>query len=1115
MSKALLIKSYQDKIGGTLGAWNDFNDASSYIQGIQISNLDDNVSADKIAALISGVPTPWARAKLFKFALDTLAHPDPNLGKMSGLTDFYTILHGEWRGLIAMLALHSDRIRVSEAVYMDTKSQSDYDIASAFGRMLFDDDDLWCNQNDRTKNPDAQPYIRLIYYKDQLVGGTSPFTGCFTGVNYSGLNGMSDISWYRNGKFEDPMRYLTPDETQKLYLFVKNMNSHLKEFETKINTFRNNNKVELIGFKTLSRQWEDEIRKKGGPSLHEKGPVACYENLECPFSVLLESNVPVYLKPDLTFTYTNTGSYREIGDIQNLLSRDNYVVGWVEDGRGSRSLKDAPVHLLRVNDIKTGSAFFFSVPLSEIGIDIYKNRLSDVLNNGQITGEINGGKLSVQMTVEIDNERVSLNTREYEIDWIQGQNRVIMWPDFVSDNWNRYYLYNEYTSESKEKFLPLFRYEGELLRTPRKQFLTSAYDYQPGEEPLVNFSQLIEYPTGLSNEMPKYNILMADRPFAGLSVMVRGMGGDEHAGFLMLRSDCVEDLTEREMQGEAAVGIDFGSNNTCLYYNAGHGPMPVEFANNRAVLVGMEHIDTRACAANDELLFFTNYPAQNGQLKSWLHEHDSRYNKNSSRDEVSGGVPVNRPNVYVRKMDEYEITTQAGKLHYNMKWLNNESGLTKKGAYLKSVWLQTTAFLYKKRLKPSEISWSHPGAMIEADVNDLERIFEGMKAITPYRCNLRMNTDRPTEAEAVCSFALSQDFGLTGSNMFLGIDVGGSTSDIMLIAKDPQNGNRETLYRESSVRLASGVFFNAVIRSEQFREALMRYHESNQRSVYVADIKGLREDPTKAPYYLNSIFDQLRGQDYDNFYNSLFSDAKFAFTIPAYVSGLLLYYSGMLIGKTIKEHNLTNIRQVDVLSFGKGGRIFHWLRSAGESVCYRYYEECLRAGVAVVAGDVELKVKYRAEIAVDNKAEVAKGLCDPQDVVKFETTGKSDICGETGVKFRMSDDTVRTLAVDEDLTGNFFDNNMNNFDFTDVSNFKAFMHIFIDFVGPKTRIYNSAEKDLCDALDDLAGRIQNVCTKDPEYRKAKEQKVFSYHQPIIIAEGLGFLSTLISKAFNQ
>ena len=123
------------------------------------------------------------------------------------------------------------------------------------------------------------------------------------------------------------------------------------------------------------------------------------------------------------------------------------------------------------------------------------------------------------------------------------------------------------------------------------------------------------------------------------------------------------------------------------------------------------------------------------------------------------------------------------------------------------------------------------------------------------------------------------------------------------------------------------MFFDAIIKSDTFRQALVNFHEGSQRSVYVSNIKDVLTEPKKAPYYLNNIFDQLKTpEDYDNFYDAINIDAKFAFTIPAYVTGLLLFYSGMLIGKTIKENNLTQIERVDILSFGKGGRIFHWLR---------------------------------------------------------------------------------------------------------------------------------------------------------------------------------------------
>lgn len=318
MSKALLIKSQIDKNGGEVGKWNNFNNAPSYIQGIHTGKMLEDISAEKLGALISGIPTPWARAKLFKFAFSTIAAPDPNINT-EGLLQFYNMLHAEWKGLMAVIALYPDRIRFSDPVYMDVRG-GDYDIASAFGRMLFNEKDVWSNQDDLARNPDAQPFIQLIYYREHLVGGTSPLTGCFTGVDYSNLgNDASDINWYRQGKFEDPMNYLTPEEVQKVYLFVKNMNRNQQAFETKINSQRGNNlRIELTGFKTVSRQWENELSAKGNGLLRQVGPIAQYGNLSAPFADLFKSDVPVYMKQDFTFTYFDDGNCQVIGDTEPL-----------------------------------------------------------------------------------------------------------------------------------------------------------------------------------------------------------------------------------------------------------------------------------------------------------------------------------------------------------------------------------------------------------------------------------------------------------------------------------------------------------------------------------------------------------------------------------------------------------------------------------------------------------------------------------------------------------------------------------------------------------------------------------------------------------------------------
>ena len=1126
MAKALLIKSYTTK-DGTQGQWNELDDAPSYIQGIETGSILDGINAQNLSALISGVPTPWARAKLFKFALQTLATPDPNIDD-SGLTQFYELLHAEWKGLFAAIALFPDRIHFSSPVTMDVRG-GDYDIASAFGRMLFDDKDIWSNQDKLSKNPDEQPYIQLIYYRNHLVGGTSPMTGIFTGVDYSDLgDDASDISWYRNGKFEDPTNYLSPGQLQKVFLFVKNMNANLAEFETKVNSLRGKKPtMKLTGFKEMSRKWESVIRKKGGDNLREVGPVAQYGNLCCPFSTLFKSDVPVYLKPDFTFTYTNDGDYQLIGDIQKLLSEDKFVIGWAEDAKQRPKLTDAPVFYLQVKDIQDNSMYYFSLPLSEKGIDIFKKSLPGLLGysqggNTKLTGIINdAGQLAVSLVVEIDGQEVALNTREYEIDWMTDQGRVILWPNYVSEKWNKYYLYSELTSDAQQQFVPIFMWKNNILRDIEGHFLTSRYVPEVGEQKQVDVKKLITYPAGQGDDLPKYNIITTDKPMMGLSATVKEEGKDVHAGFLIFKPSVIEDRTTIDMRTEALVGVDFGSNNTCVYYcEDAKTPEPIQFGNYRSVLVGRENEDVRAVAENNELLFFTNYSSNNGQMKSWLHEHDSRYVNFAFDDEISGGVPVNRPNVVVKKMDKYHITTQAGVLHYNMKWLDDDKGIQKKRAFLKTIWLQTCAFLYTNRIRPTEISWSYPGSMMSADVDSVERIFEDLCKITPITGRRPELIAKPTtEAEAVCSFALAQDFGLNKDNMFLGIDVGGSTSDILLLAKDPANNNEASLYRESSVRLAAGVFFNAVINSDSFRQALVSFHEAHNTNVHVENIQEVLTEREKAPYYLNCIFDQLKDKtDYEEFYSSIASNAKFVFTIPAYVTGLLLFYSGMLIGKTVKTQHLDHIKRIEILSFGKGGRLFHWLRNAvSKRVISQYYADCINAGVEIILPNASFDVFYREEIENDNKAEVAKGLCDPQKLGKIAQLEDSDICGETGVSFTMQDGSPREIMPDEELTGDYFDHEMNNFDFSRVENFSQFVNIFIDFVSQKTRLYTNAEV-LRNDLADLPNRVASFMKNDTEYKKARNNndgKGFHYHQPIIIAEGSCFLESLIKKIFNQ
>jgi hypothetical protein len=223
----------------------------------------------------------------------------------------------------------------------------------------------------------------------------------------------------------------------------------------------------------------------------------------------------------------------------------------------------------------------------------------------------------------------------------------------------------------------------------------------------------------------------------------------------------------------------------------------------------------------------------------------------------------------------------------------------------------------------------------------------------------------------------------------------------------------------------------------------------------------------------------------------------------------------MLAGKTIKDNHL-DIKSVELMPFGNGGKLFHWLRNTpNRRVAEEYYEQCFQTGLSVVS-NLNIRVNYHSEIESENKSEVARGLCSLTHLNKDKVVS-SDICGEAGVHYIMPDGSVKELAVDDELISAYFDKRMSGFEFNSTENFQKFIDIFIDLVSRKGNLFSEANKVLRDDIEDLRNKIVSTIQDDPEYKKAVKNTNdgFNYHQPIIIAEGMGFLNTLIRKVFNN
>lgn len=1136
MAKAKLIKSTGAATNNPEGKWYIHDSIKPFIQGIEAGDLDkDTVSS----TLISGVPSPWARPKLFWFALDYKQHTDSNI-QQSGLFEFYETLIAEWRGLLAAIALFPDRIEFSNPIILDAKGKM-ADIPSAFGRMLLDERDLWIDQQKKNTNPDEKPFIQLIKYNGQLIGGTSPYSIFFPGIEYANLKSAGDIPWYKKGRFNDPMNYIKDDEDkiQKIYLFIKNINANFAKYKECQGKFI----PDLSGMIKHIRDWKNELETQY-PKLQQNGTIAKYPNLKMPYGSLLESNQKVYLLTtgDMTFTKPDNPQLikAELDDLQNILKNDKKIVGWYESSDYRNPLSSAAVYYLKVNDPQDADnpVKYFSLPLSFEGIQMFANKLGVLVSHNDprydIVGKINEqGKLNVDLTVNIDNQPYRLNAKEYEIEWATAGRKILMWPDFISDKWDSYYLYSEYpTNLSGMKFIPFYKHcsDGQVITVERpngnnikKMVVYADSDEDMKQDAGLDVLELVKYPIGqVPEEMHKYEVVKSNAPICGLEIRIENAGHTENAGYLMVKNPGDESMGARKivdystatLNSSAIVGIDFGSNNSCIHYRINNNVAPIQFTNRRLALVGID-ADSGNIAERDELLFFSNESSANGQVKSWLHEHDSRYIGAHTDKEISGGVAVNEKNILVKEMTKEKITTQAGVLHYNMKWLSDAKGIAQKTAYLKSLWLSVCADLYAQGIAPNTIKWSFPSSMSPTDLSQYRNIYNAqLPNVTPIT-NANGNKLRPTnieeqtESESVCKYALSQDFGLNNA-MFLGIDVGGSTSDILLLAQDINHNNAETLFNQSSVRIAAGVFFDAVVKSQQFRNAIFNYHES-QKKIHVENIRDILNEGEKAPFYLNSVFDQLTPNTSSEFYSFISREAPFVYAIPAYVTGLLVYYAGKLCAKTIRQNNLTGIKSVHILPFGKGGRLFHWLQTnPGISLTTTYYETCFKK--AFGEGCENIQLVYRTDINNDNKSEVSKGLVADKELT-FDTNTRfsSDIFAEKGIKF-LRNGQYDIVEENTTVVSEFFEN-IGQFEFPEhFENFDEFLEIFIDFVSNKAGLVTEIAP-LRNKKSQLASLLSSYISNDSEYIKAREVKnstgQFEYRFPLLIAEGLCYLEKIL------
>ena len=376
-----------------------------------------------------------------------------------------------------------------------------------------------------------------------------------------------------------------------------------------------------------------------------------------------------------------------------------------------------------------------------------------------------------------------------------------------------------------------------------------------------------------------------------------------------------------------------------------------------------------------------------------------------------------------------------------------------------------------------------------------------------------------TEALSVCKYALdSQRFNVQRSSLFIGFDVGGSTTDMLCMVQrkkltpDSVESWPETLVKEGSIRFAAGKIADATRKSPKFQEVLKTFCKKRGMHIHGVTIPPERLNSSTASYYYNIVVDSLNKDEHlQELYRDLAADCPELFALNTYMTGLIMFYAGQLAAhvRRVQDEYPADYQmpfdEVAIGCFGKGGRMFDWLPAMNEGAARGYFEDCFASGYGPRTSDHIKYFNFEPSNPAEVKAEVSFGLASRRGVDQGGTQ-IHELVGELGYTFNGSPVDEYSEAAPrllEHIGSQLWVPR-------EFPRFAEFAKIFQAF----TKEYFNMP--LPSMEDDIRGMkltpyVQNL----PDFQLAKRATEFDFEAPLIILEGMCFLDTvLMPKLFR-
>lgn len=776
-SKPLVI-SVQPKSVPT-GGPNEWRDMTAQMHVFTRDIITPDITSDAdVAAMVSGIPTVFARANMFNTAL---SYSGSIQGSSNALNQYYLGLVDEWRGAIACIALDSNAIdvRTIELGYTDGKDYKDtaniYEPKGAFGNMLFERKQVWCSQK-ASKNEKAIPFINVIKINGKVVAGTSPDTLLFTSANYKLASGKPYVD-VTTGKFTDPQKSsLTAEQWLSLYAYIDNL---IKKIPALANYFTPAGQSKsLVDYSNVSQNlitWKKEIEAnifKKGYDL-EKASALPVNAFKEPFDKIFNFTDELYGLNGVISQLNESGHSISFNPEKLLLEKSAEIARIplpMEYSRNPEKLSELSIYVLKASRLGKEGYAFFSLPLSELGIKVFGQNIGVLLGQDRTGTSIKSqlqasfdeqqNTLDVKLAIITDDNKTKAINVTYKVrpEMIHKKD-LILWPNFISKQWNRYFLYSEIPHSAQSEDCP-FRAvpfvgdeSGEffnVIKDDDNNFLYLADNGHIIEDDRTKAKLHIVADHRVHDSKYQYEIYESPHPFKGVKLTTT----NKESGFILIRYAREggkrmpwNRLEESRELRDAHLGIDFGSTNTSVaYYDTvkREDPQGISFTDLRVSLLCDMHGKDAPITIENSIFFFQGQKITSNAIKSILALQDfKRFPQNNSQEsmrkkEVSGGFPCFCKNLPVTSIQDDKINVEfingtgtTATLVHNMKWSDQESDKAHKTAFLSSLLLQIYAQLFADDIVPIKLKWSYPSAMGDSLVKDYDQIWSDLNTLCP------------------------------------------------------------------------------------------------------------------------------------------------------------------------------------------------------------------------------------------------------------------------------------------------------------------------------------------------------------------------------------------------